>query len=266
MAAAADNKTKFNDGAAYERFMGRWSRAGGRIFLDWLAPPLGTRWLDVGCGTGAFSELIAKMCSPESIVAIDLAEDRIEYARRLPVGQLADFRIADVLTLPFLDHSFDIVASALVINFISDRTRGLVEMRRVARPGGVIAGYVMDFANGRATGWPLTHGMRVLGLEPPPIPGAEDSSLEALQFLFEQAGLQSIEVRTIEVVSTFENFGDYWASQTPGFSPYSQLIASLLGTDRVLLREAVSAALPAGMDGSITYSTRANAIKARVPK
>ena len=44
----------FNDGAAYEQFMGRWSRAVGVEFLDWLAPPDGARWLDVGCGTGTF--------------------------------------------------------------------------------------------------------------------------------------------------------------------------------------------------------------------
>ena len=85
-------------------------------------------------------------------------------------------------------------------------------MRRVARPGGVVTGYVMDFANGRATGWPLTHGMRALGLEPPAIP-VPDSSIEALRFLFEQAELQSIEARTIEVVSTFQSFDDYWASK-----------------------------------------------------
>ena len=196
--------------------------------------PAGSTWDAV---LALFRELIAQMCSPESIVAIDLAEDRIKYARRLPIGQRADFRVADALSLPFLDHSFDIVASALVINFISDRTRGLTEMRRVARPGGVVTGYVMDFANGRATGWPLTHGMRALGLEPPAIPGAEDSGIEALRFLFEQAELQSIEARTIEVVSTFQNFDDYWASQTPSFSPFSRLIASLLETDRVRLRE-----------------------------
>src|SRR5271166_2184748 len=99
--------------------MGRWSRAGGEIFLDWLAPPRGARWLDLGCGTGALSELIAKMCSPESIVGVDLAQDRIEYARRLPIGQVADFRVGDALSLHFVDHAFDIVASALAINFLT---------------------------------------------------------------------------------------------------------------------------------------------------
>jgi hypothetical protein len=84
--------------------------------------------------------------------------------------------------------------------------------------------------------------------------------------LFEQAELRSIEVRTIDVVSTFQNFDDYWDSQTPSFSPYSQLIASLPRTDRGRLWKAVSAVLPAGTDGSITYSARMNAIKARVPE
>src|SRR5271155_1178963 len=49
---------RFNDGGAYERGMGRWSRLVGEVFLDWLAPPKGARWIDVGCGSGAFTELL----------------------------------------------------------------------------------------------------------------------------------------------------------------------------------------------------------------
>jgi 2-polyprenyl-3-methyl-5-hydroxy-6-metoxy-1,4-benzoquinol methylase len=63
----ADNTTVFNAADDYERFMGRWSRAIGEKFLDWLGPSSGARWLDVGCGSGAFSELIAKRCAPKSI-------------------------------------------------------------------------------------------------------------------------------------------------------------------------------------------------------
>jgi hypothetical protein len=45
---------RYDDGVAYERMMGTWSRAAGELFLDWLAPSCGLRWIDVGCGTGAY--------------------------------------------------------------------------------------------------------------------------------------------------------------------------------------------------------------------
>ena len=66
----------FNDGEAYERFMGRWSRAAGETFLDWLALPPGLKWLDVGCGTGASTELVLARCKPASSDGIDPAECR----------------------------------------------------------------------------------------------------------------------------------------------------------------------------------------------
>ena len=46
----------FDDGEAYERMMGRWSRLVGRKFLDWLDVPTEQRWLDAGCGNGAFTQ------------------------------------------------------------------------------------------------------------------------------------------------------------------------------------------------------------------
>ena len=45
-----DDRIIFNDGAAYDRIMGRWSQIAGKVFLDWLAMPTCLRWLDVGCG------------------------------------------------------------------------------------------------------------------------------------------------------------------------------------------------------------------------
>ena len=67
----ADVAHSFDDSAAYERFMGRWSRAAGEVFVDWLAPPAGARWLDVGCGTGVFTELILDTCLPSAVFGVD---------------------------------------------------------------------------------------------------------------------------------------------------------------------------------------------------
>ena len=70
----------FDAADQYELLMGRWSRAVGRRFLDWLAPQPGLDWLDVGCGTGAFTQLIAAECKPKSMTGADPAPAQIEYA------------------------------------------------------------------------------------------------------------------------------------------------------------------------------------------
>ena len=170
----------FDDGAAYDEFMGRWSRAVGAVFLDWLAAPRKAAWLDVGCGTGAFTTLIVKTCKPARVSAVDPGAAQIEFARRQPVAKRADFRVADAQALPFSDGTFDVVASALVINFIPDRARGVAEMRRVTRPYGMVGGYVWDFAADRSPSWPFNRALSGLGIEPPQLPGTPDSTLDGL--------------------------------------------------------------------------------------
>jgi ubiquinone/menaquinone biosynthesis C-methylase UbiE len=255
----------FDEGAAYERAMGRWSRAVAPIFLEWVAPPPGARWLDVGCGTGAFTDLVLDTCSPLTVSAVDPSAAQIDHARRQPAAERANFRVADALALPFPDAAFDIVASALVINFVPDRPRALSEMRRVARAGGIVAGYVWDFTAELSPSGPLRRGMRRFGAEVPQIPGTEQSSLDALVALFAQAGLERIATRTIEVRPRYSDFDDFWDAQTPSYLPTSRLVAGMTKDERARLRETVRTGLPACTDGKIEYSARANAIKAYVP-
>ena len=261
----AESNVYFDDGEAYERFMGRWSGAVGAVFLDWLAPPKGARWLDVGCGTGVFTELVLDTRAPSAVIAVDPTAAQIEHARRQPVAQRAEFQVADAQNLPFPDKAFDVVASALVINFIPDRPQALAEMRRVARSGGAVAGYVWDFVAERSPSAILRIGLRQIGIEPPRTPGTDASSLDALHALFEQAGFEDIATRTIDVTMRFPNFDDLWRAQTPVFNPVTKTVAALSEADRRRLIECVRAALPAAADDSIAYSARANAIRARVP-
>jgi SAM-dependent methyltransferase len=196
--------------------------------------------------------------------AIDPSAAQIEPARKKPVAQRADFRVADAQTLPFPDSAFDVITSALVINFIPDRPRALAEMRRVCHPGGLIAGYVWDFAAQRSPSSPIRSGLDQIGAKPPPVPGTEDSRLEALRSLFARGGLQDIATRTIDVTLSFPDFNDFWRSQTPTYSPTGKMVAALSEGYRGTLIESVRALLPSRPDGSITHSARANAIKARV--
>ena len=66
-----EQQIRFDDGAAYERMMGIWSRIVGDVFLDWLGPRSGLQWIDVGCGNGAFTELIVARCAPAEVQGID---------------------------------------------------------------------------------------------------------------------------------------------------------------------------------------------------
>jgi ubiquinone/menaquinone biosynthesis C-methylase UbiE len=255
----------FDDSAAYERFMGRWSRAVAPVFLGWLGAPRGGRWLDVGCGTGILAETILELSGPRSVHAVDPSPAQVRAAAQGPAGGRAAFEIADARKLPFPAASFDFVASALVINFIPDRPPALAEMRRVARPGGVVAGYVWDFAEELSPSGPLRRAMRRFGAEVPAIPGAEASRSEALRDLFQDAELEQIEARTIDVCLAYADFRDFWHAQTPGYAPTTKIIAAMRQSERTRLMHAVQSALPCGPNGSIEYCARANAIKARVP-
>jgi len=84
----------FTDGEAYERLMGRWSRLAGESFLNWLDASKGLRWLDVGCGNGAFTEELIARCAPAAVTAIDPSEDQLAYARTRAGAEVADFRVA----------------------------------------------------------------------------------------------------------------------------------------------------------------------------
>ncbi len=258
-------KVTFDAADDYERLMGRWSRAIGSRFLDWLAPPAGLRWLDVGCGTGAFSQLVLDRCSPQSVTGVDPAPAQVEHARRQSPD--ADFRVADAMDLPFADGEFDIVASALVINFIPDRAKALAEMHRVLRPGGIVAAYVWHRAPtaNDAPFAPIERGLESIGanvLRPPMRP---ESTPQGATAALQNAGFRDIAVTLLEAMRAFRDFDDYWDTHCLPIAPPGQSIAALTDEGRANLRDTMRAILPAAADGSVSYSSRALAFKARKP-
>jgi ubiquinone/menaquinone biosynthesis C-methylase UbiE len=258
-------KINFDAADDYERFMGRWSRAIGEKFLVWLEPPPAAQWLDVGCGTGAFSELILRRGAPQSIVGIDPSPAQIDYARKMFPD--LTFEIADSMQMPFGDNTFDIVASALVFHFIPDRARAFAEMKRVLKPGGLVGGYTWkrtattDFAPYAA----FMHGVRQIGAETLSSPLVPEASPEGMRASLQSAGFADIAVTEIEVTRSFPDFDTYWEVQTLPFSPPGRTVARLDDAQRARLRDLMRQTLPAGPDGSITYSASALACKARKP-
>jgi len=198
------------------------------------------------------------------VFAVDAAAAQIDHARLKPVVRRANFQVGDAQALAFPDSSFDVVVSALVINFIPDRPAALAEMRRVARKGGVVAGYVWDFGEELSPSGPFRLGMNEVVADLPALPGTEGSSVDALRSLFAGAGLDEIATRTIEVTVSFPDFNAFWLAQTPSYSPMTKIIAAMTSSERARLTEAVRAQVPIGRDGSIEYPARANAIKAHV--
>src|SRR6266567_6272980 len=185
----AEPQIRFDAGAAYERMMGVWSRLAGEIFLDWFAPRSGLRWIDVGCGNGAFTELIVERHAPAEVQGIDPSDGQLAYARSRPTTRIAQFRQGDAMELPFPSHTFDVAVMALVIFFVPDPAKGVAEMVRVVAPGGTVAAYAWDLIGGGLPGEPIHAEMRPMGIKPlsPPSPGA--SRIEALRELWTRAGL-----------------------------------------------------------------------------
>jgi ubiquinone/menaquinone biosynthesis C-methylase UbiE len=206
---------------------------------------------------------VLKHCSPQSIAGVDPAPAQIEYARRQTPN--AEFRAADAMALPFADKEFDMVVSALVINFIPDRAKALSEMRRVLGPGGIVAAYLWDRSTTADSSphAPMERGLRSIGAEILRPPTAPESTPEGAQAALERTGFSEIEITGIEVSQTYRDFDDYWRAQTMPFAPVGKSVAALSDEGRARLREAMHSILPSAGDGSISYSARALAFKAR---
>ncbi len=255
-------------GAAYEPYVGRWSRLVAREFLAWLGQPAGLRWLDVGCGTGALSQAILATQAPRELAGIDASEDYIAYLQQHVREADAVFQQADAQALPFPAGAFDAAVSGLVLNFLPDPARGVGEMVRVTCPGGTVAAYVWDYAEGMQlmryfwdaaaaldpAARALDEGVRFPLCRPDP-----------LADLWRAAGLQAVTTRAIEVPTVFRDFDDYWSPFLGAQGPAPAYAMSLSEDRRISLRERLRAQLPTAPDGSIPLLARAWAVRGTVP-
>ena len=202
--------------------------------------------------------------APAEIVGIDPSEGQLAFARKRPAARVAKFRQGDAQALPYSDSSFDAAVMALVIFFVPDPAKGVAEMARVVRPGGSVSAYAWDVPGGGLPGAPIHAEMRAMGIRPPLPPSFEISRIDALGALWAGAGLDEIETREIVVSRTFADFEDFWTTNLLGAS-IEAVVAAIPSNDVERLKARVRTTMPTDTGGRITYMSRANALKGRVP-
>lgn len=264
----AERKETWAAGKLYEPYVGRWSRLVAKDFLAWLEMPPNLDWLDVGCGTGALTEVILQHAKPRSVKGMDPSTGFIEHAKAHISDPRATFEVADAQSLPLESARFGAAVAGLVLNFVPKPSLAIREMVRAVRPSGVVAAYVWDYA-GRMelmryfwdaaveldrAAFELDEGRRFPLCRPTP-----------LTELFTQAGLRDVEVVPIDVPTRFRDFDDYWTPFLGGQAPAPGYAMSLTEERRGALRERIRAKLPIARDGSIDLIARAWAVRGQTP-
>ena len=258
----SDNKSEiiFDDGESYERFMGVWSRKVGVQFIDWIKFPHSLSVLDVGCGNGAFSVQIDEICKPLSIVGIDPSSAQIDYASRREINAPSQFEVGDSMSLSFQNDKFDASIMALVIFFVPDPKKGVAEMLRVTKPGGILAAYAWDVMSGGLPMEPMHKIMREMEIDYPLPPSVEASQKTVMKKIWTNLGISEVETTTFYVKRSFKNFNDYWSISSVG--------PSVAGTLKALSPETVNelkvklnASLERDAENNIIAYAFANAVK-----
>jgi SAM-dependent methyltransferase len=237
---------------AYARFMGRFSRPLAAQLVELVGVRRGQTALDVGCGTGALTELLVDELGIDAVQAVDPSESFVAAMRvRWPA---LDVQRCSAESLPHATASFDRTLASLVVHFMTDPVQGLAEMARVTAPGGAVAATVWDHAGSRGPLHAFWVGVNELDpgtYDEAHLPGAREGHLHEL---FAQAGMADATSTTLTVEATLTDFDAWWEPYTLGVGPAGAYVAGLDDARRRELREHLRASSP---DGSFTMSADA---------
>jgi SAM-dependent methyltransferase len=247
-------------GELYEPYMGRWSRLIAAQFIPLVPVPPGSDWVDVGCGTGALSAAVISLADPRSVVGIDPAPGFVDHVCQVISDARFTARVGDAADLGLPADSADAAVSGLVLNFVPLPGAALEEARHVVRPGGIVGGYVWDYAEGM--GILRTFWDAAIVLDPYASEAAEGARFplcrpKPLDHALREAGLTGVEVTAIDVEARFDGFDDYWTPFLGGQGPAAGYVARLSGGTRDALRERLRQRLPVSGDGTIVLPLRA---------
>jgi SAM-dependent methyltransferase len=244
--------------SAYDAFMGRYSSQLAPQLADLAGIEAGQRVLDVGCGPGALTAVLVERVGAENASAVDPAEKFVEAARERHPG--VDVQRASAEELPFADDVFDAAIAQLVVHFMSDPVRGLQEMARVTRTGGVVAACVWDHAGGQTPlgpFWEVVHDFDPDATDESELAGAREGHLAEL---FGQAGLREIEQTSLSAQVEHESFDEWWQPFRLGVGPAGTYVQTLDPTRQVDLQQRLKTRL----DRRPSFETRAWAARGLV--
>jgi ubiquinone/menaquinone biosynthesis C-methylase UbiE len=257
------------DGDGYELLMGRWSRRLAEPFLDFAGTAHGESVLDVGCGTGILTFALRERCQVKLLRGVDFSPAYIGHASRHNHDPKLSFEVGDACALPFPDHSFDRVMSLLMLHFVPRADQAIAEMRRVARPGAVVAATVWDARGGYIANRIFFDTAAVLDpkanerrarnyTRPMTRPGDLAKAWHA-------AGFTNVVETTLTIRMEFASFDDYWTPAIGKDGPQAEYVATLGDAERARLHDAVRLAyLDGEPDGPRSYAAIAWAIKGTV--
>ena len=227
---------------AYARFMGRYADPLAPLFADWAEVAEGQRVLDVGCGPGALTAQLVDRVGAGAVAAVDPSEPFVAAtSARFPD---VDVRPGVAEQLPFDDDAFDVTLAQLVVHFMADPVAGLREMRRVTRPGGVVAACVWDHAGDSgplSLFWRAVHEADPAARGEAGLAGAREGHLVDLA---EAAGLREVESARLTVAVPYETFDEWWEPFTLGVGPAGSYVTGLAEPARTALRSRCEDRLP----------------------
>lgn len=241
---------------AYDDFMGRYSRLLAAQMADLAGVRAGQRVLDVGCGPGALTAELVERLGPEHVAAVEPSAPFVEAIRQRFPG--VAIQQASAESLPFPDGAFDAALAQLVVHFMADPVAGLVEMKRVTRPRGVVAACVWDHGGGKgplSLFWQAAHELDPDVKDESGLAGAFEGSLASL---FRAAGLRDLVETVVSADLEHQSFEEWWEPFTRGVGPAGSYTAGLDPERQAQLREACRRLLPAG---SFVLPARAWAVR-----
>src|ERR1051325_5456974 len=201
----------FERAEAYERNMGRWSKRLAPLFVQFVGIESGDRVLDVGCGTGSLAWEIVTTTAASKIIAIDASKPFLDYARSQFSDPRLTFELGDAQRVSYPDDSFDRCLSMLVMRHIPDPIKATKEMRRITRPGGVIATTMWDNTGGHQINQSIWDAAAMLDKTTKFPPATESyGSPNELRSLWAGAGLMTIELTELLLPCEYSSFDEYW--------------------------------------------------------
>jgi SAM-dependent methyltransferase len=268
-ASAAASTYHATDGAAYEVFLGRWTRRLAQPLLDFAEFPERGRLLDVGCGTGSLAHAMAARWPGRNVIGVDIAAPYVAFARSQHRLDNLTFERADAAKLPYEDAFFAGATGQLVLNFVPNATGALNEMKRVTMHGGRLIAAVWDFRGGlvyQRIFWDTAAGID------PGAAAARDRLFsgalalpDGLVSLFTAAGLAHIERTSITIRMDYANFDDYWQPLCGGQGPVGTYLSGLNPDLRGRIERAVADAYRSGApDGPRSLTATAWAVRGAV--